>query len=205
MSRIPLARAALLSLALSLPSIASAQNYSESYKFLQAVRDAKNDDVKEMLSKPGTTVLNTHDYSTGEGALHIVVKRGDSAYLIFFLSQDGVDPNIRDNQGVTPLELAARLGESSLADTLLNNAFHKANPNVADDNGQTPLIIAVQHRNIELVRMLLKAGADPDQSDHLAGMSARDYARQDSRTPALLKLIEDAPKKHSSAVAGPRL
>ena len=204
MSRIPLARAALLALVLALPSVAGAQQQSESYKFLQAVRDAKNDDVKQMLSKPGTTVLNTHDYSTGEGALHIVVKRGDADYLKFLLGQDGIDPNIRDHDGVTPLELAARLGEAGLADILLNNAWHKANPNIADDNGQTPLILAVQHHNLELVRILIKAGANPDQSDHLAGMSARDYARQDTRMPALLKLIDDAPKKAGAAVAGPK-
>jgi len=204
MSRIPLVRAALLALALSLPSLAGAQVQSESYKFLQAVRNAKSDDVKEMLSRPGTTVLNTHDYSTGEGALHIVVKRGDADYLRFLLGQDGIDPNIRDNDGVTPLELATRLGEDSLADILLNNAWHKANPNVADDNGQTPLILAVQHHNLELVRILVKAGANPDQSDHLAGMSARDYAKQDMRTPALLKMLDDAPKKAGAAVAGPK-
>jgi hypothetical protein len=43
---------------------------------------------------------------------------------------------------------------------------------------------------VPIVRSLLNAGADPDKTDSVAGYSARDYAKRDSRTPQLLKLIE---------------
>src|SRR3546814_10574293 len=59
----------------------------------------------------------------------------------------------------------------------------RADVNLANGSGETPLIRAVQLRNLDLVRTLLKAGADPDQADPLAGLSARDYARNDSRSP----------------------
>ncbi|RSU19126.1 ankyrin repeat domain-containing protein, partial [Sphingomonas koreensis] len=35
---------------------------------------------------------------------------------------------------------------------------------------------AVQRRDVDMVRTLLNAKADPDQRDRLAGMNARDYA-----------------------------
>jgi ankyrin repeat protein len=197
---------ASLATALFLMTAPAAQaQQSEGYKFLQAVKDQKGDDVTKMLSKPGSnTLINARDYSTGEGALHIVVKRGDATYLKFLLSQDATDPNLRDNQGVTALALAIGNGENDLVDILLNNAWHKADPNVANNSGETPLIVAVHHRNAAAVNLLLKANADPDETDHLAGLSARDYAKQDSRSPVILKMLDAAPKHTRAAVAGPK-
>jgi ankyrin repeat protein len=65
-----------------------------------------------------------------------------------------------------------------------------AKVDAANRAGETALIVAVQHRQIPIVRDLLEAGADPDKTDSVAGYSARDYAKRDNRTPALLKLIE---------------
>ena len=173
---------------------------SEGYKFLQAVKDAKGDDVTKMLEKPGSTVINTRDYTSGEGALHIVVRRGDETYLRFLLSR-GADPNLKDGKGNTPMMLAANNGEVGLIDILV--AAH-ANVNLANTSGETPLIRAVQQRDMSMVRTLLTAGADPDQADVLAGMSARDYAHQDARSPAIAKLIDETPKKERRAVSGPK-
>jgi hypothetical protein len=60
-------------------------------------------------------------------------------------------------------------------------------------------------RNLALVRTLLKGGADPDQADHLAGLSARDYARNETRSPALLEAIENTERPGRKAVSGPTL
>lgn len=193
---------ATLAAALLLGSAPSAaQQRSVSYRFLEAVREAKGAEVLELLSEPGTTVIDTRDVSTGESALHIVVKRGDNLYLRFLL-QKGADPDLRDAKGNTPLLLAASLGQTTLADSLIGA---KANVNLGNGQGETPLIRAVQRRDLAMARILLAAGADPDQSDVLAGMSARDYARDDTRTPALAKLLADAPRKSRRAVSGPRL
>lgn len=188
-------------LASATATVAPAQQMSAGYQFLKAVRDAKGDDVMKMLSTPGSTVINSRDYSSGEGALHIVVARGDSTYLRFLL-QSGADPNIRDNKGVTPLMLAANTGQEDMVELLLAG---KANPNLANASGETPLIRATQRRDLAMMRVLLAHGADPDQTDTLAGMSARDYAARDTRTPALAKLLAETPKQATRAVAGPRL
>ncbi|TAK11005.1 MAG: ankyrin repeat domain-containing protein, partial [Rhizorhabdus sp.] len=56
---------------------------------------------------------------------------------------------------------------------------------------------------LQMVRLLLANGADPKQADRIAGKSARDYASEDPRGTALLKVIDEtkatvAPKKKLS-------
>jgi ankyrin repeat protein len=109
---------------------------------------------------------------------------------------------MRDGRGDTPLLLAVQYGQNAMVDIL---TAAKANPNLGNGGGETPLIRAVQKRDLPLVRSLLAAGANPDQTDNVAGMSARDYARSDSRTPAIAKLIDEKPKRAMRAVAGPKL
>jgi uncharacterized protein len=186
--------------ALLLSASAVAQQQSESYKFLQAVREAKGNDVLAILDRPGATIINTRDVSSGEGALHITVKRGDELYTRYLL-QKGADPNLRDGRGNTPLLLAVAAGHADLI-PLLTGA--KANVNLGNSSGETPLIRAVQKRDANMVRVLLAAGADPDQTDNVAGLSARDYAKQDGRNPVLARMLEDAPKAKRAAVSGPK-
>lgn len=192
-----LAAAALL---LSAGPVA-AQFQSKSYKFLQAVKDAKGQEVIDMLDEPGQTIINTKDVTSGEGALHIVVKRGDETYTRYLL-QRGADPNLRDGRGNTPLLLAVQFGQQGIIEALLAG---RANPNLANSSGETPLIRAVQRRDIAMVRALLGAKANPDQADTLAGKSARDYVHADDRSPAIAKLIDDVPKAAVRTTAGPKL
>lgn len=178
----------------------AAQFQSEGYKFLQAVKDSKNNEVIAALNKPGSTIVNTKDPTNGEAALHIVARRGDTAYLTFLL-QKGADPNIRDGRSNTPLVVAIESGHGDLVPLLLAG---KASPNLAAGSGVTPLIRAVQMRNPEAVRALLAAKANPDQRDY-SGTSARDYAERDARSAAIAKIFADTPRQSRAPVAGPKL
>ena len=195
MLRRPLALVALIA-ATPVP----AQFQSPGYKFLQAVKDAKNNEVIAALEKPGSQIVNTKDVTTGEAALHIVAKRGDVPYMTFLL-QKGADPNIRDGRSNTPMMVAIENGHGDLVPLLLAG---KASPNLANGSGATPLIRATQMRNIEAVRALITAKANPDQRDY-SGASARDYAERDDRAGAIGKLFADLPKQTRAPVAGPRL
>ncbi len=66
--------AALVVTGLAAPIPAAAQ-FSESYKFLDAVRKKDGDTINDMLSKPSTQIVNTVDITTGDTALHIVTAR----------------------------------------------------------------------------------------------------------------------------------
>jgi ankyrin repeat protein len=180
----------------------AAAQYSESYKFLKAVRDGDGAKVNEALDTPGTTIIDTRDYATGEGALHIVVKRRDSTWLGFLLAK-GAKPDVRDAQGNTPLAAAAQLGYTEGVQLLLDR---RANVNLENNQGVTPLISAVQNRDMATTRLLLAAGASATRADRIAGKSARDYAAEDRRSAAILKMIDDAkPAKLPAKVSGPTL
>lgn len=184
----------------AIPAAAPAQRMSDSYEFLKAVKDANGNKVTEMLDKPGSSIVNTREVSTGDTALHIVVKRGDATYINFLLSR-GAAINAQDARGNTPLLLAVNGSCDGCIATLL---ARRANVNLGNASGETPLIRAVQLRNLDLADKLLKAGANPDQTDRVAGMSARDYSKVDNRSPALTKLLADAPKA-ARGMSGPTL
>lgn len=188
--------AAALTLALLSPVAAQAQ-FSDNYNFLKAVKDADGQKVTDLIQKPGSTVINSRDVTSGDTALHLVVARRDNTWLTFLLAK-GANPNLTDNNGNTPLmdAVQARFEEGVRSLLSFNAQVDKAN-----GSGETPLIRAVQLRDVELVRLLVAQGANPDKRDTIAGMSARDYAARDSRTPGLTEALSAA--KTTAAPKGP--
>lgn len=166
---------------------AAQAQFSDSYNFLKAVRERKGEEAEKFLAQPGTVIINTRDNSTGETALHIVIQRRDASWLGYLL-QKGANPNLADKKGTTPLMLATQLGFIDGIDWLSRK---KAQIDQTNRAGETALILAVQLRNAEAVRVLLKAGANPDKKDSRAGYSARDYALQDGRANAIVAIIEN--------------
>jgi ankyrin repeat protein len=81
---------------------------------------------------------------------------------------------------------------------------HGANVNAANSRGETPLIFAVQRRSIPMVRLLLSQGANRNQSDSVAGYSALDYARQDRRSAAVLRILEEGATPRRNVVGPTR-
>ena len=163
-----------------------AQSFSDAYTFLKAVRERDGTTAERIIANPSSTAINTRDPSTGESALHILVRGRDINWLAFMLSR-GARPDSQANDGTTPLILSAQLGWIEGAQQLL--ARH-ANPNLANRSGETPLIVAVHRRDIAMVRLLLNQGANPNQTDNLSGNSALDYARQDPRATMILRELE---------------
>jgi ankyrin repeat protein len=180
-----LGRAAAAALALAVVSPAAAQNYSEGYEFFKAVKDHDGNKVTDMLNRPGTTVINARDGS-GDTALHIVTRNHDGTWLAFLLGK-GARPDVQNGRGETPLTLAAQLGWTEGASILLN---HGAGVDVSNSRGETPLILAVENHSVPMVRLLLANGANPNKTDHVAGYSALDYARQDAHDQAIARLLE---------------
>lgn len=164
----------------------AAQNFSEGYTFLKGVRARDAADVMAIVNNPSSTAINARDPTTGEGALHILVRGRDLSWLNFLLGR-GARPDLQSNDGTTALILAAQLGWRDGAEALLARG---ANVNLSNSRGETPLIFAVQRRNLPMVRLLLSQGADANQTDSVSGYSALDYARQDRRAAAILRELE---------------
>lgn len=186
-------------LAFNVPAPALAQ-FSDSYKFLEAVRKKDGETVVKYVEAPGTTLINARDRGTGETALLITIARKDVTWMSYLLGR-GARTDIAANNGRFPLMLAVETRFVEGVDLLLANG---ANVNQANSSGETALIRAVQLKDLGLVRRLVAKGANPDKHDSLAGMSARDYAKRDARDTGILEALADAkPATPAKPVQGP--
>ena len=177
--------AAALAAVIAVPALAQI-GFSDGYAFLKAVRERDGTKVMEAVNNPGSTVINHRDSETGDGALHILVRDRNLAWLRFLLAR-GARPDIQNDGGTTPLQLAAQIGWVAGAEALLDR---RADPNLSTSRGETPLIFAVQGRHLAMVRLLVSRRADPDLSDSQQGYSALDYARRDPRAAQILRELE---------------
>lgn len=178
---------------IAMPATATAQYVSDAEAFLAAVEARDGDKVTEFLqSRP--TIVNSRN-AKGQTALVTAISRRDNSWTGFLLSK-GADPNLAGVGGETPLIAAARIGFTDAVELLLQL---DAEVDRTNRMGETALIVAVQRRQVPIVRQLLAAGADPDKTDTAAGYSARDYARRDTRSRELLRLIEEGVAKPDKA------
>ncbi len=180
---------------------AAAQQFSDGYNFLKAVRDRDVGKARELLAKPGSTIVNARDVTSGETGLMIALKRRDLPWVALML-QGGADTNMKDAAGNTPLIVAAQNSFPEGAELLLSRQARVDEPN---SQGETALMKTVQTNDVITAQLLLKAGADPDRPDNLTGMSAREYAARDLRGGALARLMAETPKKGEQPMVGPQL
>ena len=78
------------------------------------------------------------------------------------LLDSGVNPNIENTQGKTPLYWAAFNKNDKIVKLLLNKG---ADPNRADMEGISPLYWAAYTKNNKILELLLAKGADPNIED----------------------------------------
>lgn len=184
--------------ALAVPGVATAQ-FSDSFNFIKAVKDADGNKATEFLNKPGTVIVNTRDASTGQTGIHIVTARRDSTWLGFLL-QRGANPDIRDNQGKTALMIATELRWTDGVQILISR---RASVDLPSSGGETALAKAVLNNDTASVRLLIAANANPNRADN-AGFTPKDLARRDPRLAGILKELEAAKPAPKREVQGPR-
>ena len=197
-----LASLSLLAAATALAATPALAQFRGGYGFLQAVDNRDGTKATDAL-KDDPTYINTRNPDTGETALILTTKRRDIQWVRWLLGKDA-DPSISDRQGVTPLMHAALINFPEGAEALLGD---KAPVDQTNRRGETALILAVQAKNAAMVRLLVKSGANPDKADHVAGMSARDYAKRDDRTGQFLALLNakaDTAARDPGAIFGPK-
>jgi ankyrin repeat protein len=108
--------------------------------------------VAALLAGGFVTVLDAGESPDAE--IYTAIRNNDLARLRSLLS-NGVDPNIRDGRGTTPLMHAAAIGSIEALKLLLTAG---ADPNSRDAFDVPPLTYGI--RDVAKVRLLLDAGAE---------------------------------------------
>ncbi|XP_033330722.2 uncharacterized protein LOC117222847 isoform X1 [Megalopta genalis] len=148
--------------------------------FLRAARDADDEALDQIAAQVqrfglGDMDVNVVD-SSGRTAISYMTGNGASAMLELALTFEGVDPNIPDNEGNTPLHFAAQAGQTECLNILLQRC-----PDIEVDarnaSGFTPLMKAALQGRTKCAKILLFAGANPTLRDHGRGLRAEQWAR----------------------------
>ncbi|MFV5700094.1 ankyrin repeat domain-containing protein [Flavobacterium sp. ZT3R17] len=121
-------------------------NTIETYKYL----------VEDLKIKPTATS------KSGETVLHFLASKSNQTEIINYFLAKGVDVNKADNEGNTPLMVAAAAKETAALEQLLPIV---KNNNTQNGKGESALTIAVKSGTPEAVALLLSKGADAKVTD----------------------------------------
>lgn len=154
---------------------------------LRAAADGWVTGVRTLLER-GAKVTVTDSRGTTPLCYAIMVQGIDGRQIVEMLLYHGADVDGKDCGAFVPLGQAAFAGRPDMAQILLRHGADVARRGV---NRWTPLHWAAVHPDdVELVEMLLRAGADPRAVDD-DGSTPLDTARRFDNTQAL-KLMQDA-------------
>jgi len=131
------------------------------------------DFVKLLLAHgadPNAWDLNHHETPILSASDLLDVENFEGALVLL---DAGADPNVRRSDGESPLRLAARWKSRLLAEMLLKHGAQRTIDEFGGDWAWTALGHAAHNFDVDMIQMLLDAGADPKVEDE-TGSTARD-------------------------------
>jgi uncharacterized protein len=114
------------------------------------------------------------------------VRTGDARGMPELLRQ-GIDVNMHDETGQTPLIAAALSGQVEIARILIDD---KADVRARTQNGMTALHAAAYAGSVEIAQMLIAGGADVNDQANVAGITPLHAAAEEDRLAVATKLLE---------------
>jgi ankyrin repeat protein len=147
-------------------------------------------DVVRCLISLGAKAV--HDRFPAGSLLHWAAHSGDVACIAAMLYDFNIPVDIKDSHGGTALFTALFMKKGEVVQFLLE---HGANPNTTIEGDlSAPLHIAVEHGNVDDVKILLAFGANT-QATNSDGESPVALAEKGSKSAALRELLKPTPSK----------
>ena len=123
--------------------------------FFRAVQHGDIARVRALLAS-GSASPNATDRATLQCALHLVALTGNEEMAVLLLDEFSAGPEVRDQNGSTPLYVAALSGQIGIARRLLK---HGASVSAANAKGRTPLFAACWRGHLAIAELLHEHGA----------------------------------------------
>lgn len=183
MFRFKIIVAAVLCTGIASPAVAQMTNAGRD--FVEAVRTGDGGKMVKLITENPKGIVDSRAWD-GQTPLVLAIAKRDSEFTAYLLN-NRANPNLAGAKGEYPIIAAGRVGFDEAIQWLVGLG---AKVDAVNRAGETALITAVQGHHLDAVAALLKAGADPDKADAVAGFSARDYAKRDPRARDVLKMIE---------------
>ncbi len=125
----------------------------------------------------------------GFSTIHLSTMFGHSIVTSYLLAK-GIDPDLKDKNGVTPLMFAAQRIQSRDPAQLL--VTFNARMNVQDNKGNTPLHYCVAFNNATVMKILLDRGASLDVKNN-KGLDPIEFAidRSKGSAASMMRLVKN--------------
>ncbi|XP_060072177.1 ankyrin repeat domain-containing protein 33B-like [Ylistrum balloti] len=143
---------------------------------LEACQEGDIESVQNILEDTPTDEEINESDRTGKTALSHACVLGLTPVVELLSETPGVDPNIGDKDGTTPLIFAAQAGYREIVKFLLND-FRKIHVDQRNKLGFTALMKAAIQGRTSCAKLLLYAGANPKLRDHGRKLCAEEWAR----------------------------
>lgn len=140
----------------------------------------KNEGIVEALMASPLVDVELKEPKTGLAPLHFAVLYNLKVTVRRMSERETRNLEIMDIRGITPIMLAAMVGNEDIFNSLLER---KVNMKVVDSEGWNLLICAGFGGSVEIIRFLLEKGFDKDYVDKRK-MTAYDWAMRNNKGPA---------------------
>lgn len=146
-------------------------------KFKELIESMEKQGIKE---EEKFNILKSFSPAAIKINLFILIKSQDFQ-MVKKLLEAGINPNIKNNDGQTALQLAIKAGDENIVRELLK---HGVNVNDQDLFKQTALHYAVQQGKVEAISALIDNNTDVDIQD-ITGQTALHYATLEGNVEAI--------------------
>lgn len=115
------------------------------------------DDLTQKVLQNIDLDASAFDEQADTSMLHLAAQANSPAMINYLIAKYNYDPNLRNNNGETPLWVAACYGQSNALKALLENG---GNPNLAANDNMSPIHTAVHNKHKKIIEILGKSRAD---------------------------------------------